>query len=134
MRNFSTFNHSIFFNSIQYFIISIQYIINSIIINNITSQYIHSTPEFTWKPKWEKTVECISYISKEYIHWKHQLLDSPATTRRRIQTPIIMLQPEGSYNSLNSLAPTRRKLQPPEFSSSNRKVDTTTHPCPILPP
>jgi hypothetical protein len=24
------------------------------------------------------------------------------------------LQPEGSYNSLNSLAPTRRRLQPPD--------------------
>jgi hypothetical protein len=27
---------------------------------------------------------------------------------------ILRLQPEGSYNSLNSLAPTRRRLQPPD--------------------
>jgi hypothetical protein len=58
--------------------------------------------------------------------------DSPATTGRRLQPPILRLQPEGSYNSLNSLAPTRRRLQPPEFSGSNRKVATTTYPCPIL--
>jgi hypothetical protein len=38
MRNYSTFNHSLFFNNIQQFIIRIQYIINNIIINNITSQ------------------------------------------------------------------------------------------------
>jgi hypothetical protein len=37
MINFSTFNHSIFFINIQQFIINIQYIIRSIIINNITS-------------------------------------------------------------------------------------------------
>jgi hypothetical protein len=42
----------------------------------------------------------LSYISKEYIHWKHQLPNSPAPTRRRLQPPIYRLQPEGSYNSL----------------------------------
>jgi hypothetical protein len=78
---------------------------------------IHSTPEFTWKPKWEKTTECFSYISKEYIHWKHQLLNSPAATGRRLQPPIYRLQLEGSYNSLNSLDPTRRRLQPPGFQA-----------------
>jgi hypothetical protein len=60
--------------------------------------------------------------------------DSPATTGRRLQPPVLRLQPEGSYNSLNSLAPTRRRLQPPEFSGSNQKVATTTYPCPIQPP
>jgi hypothetical protein len=58
----------------------------------------------------------ISYIYQEFIHRKHQLPNSPAATGRRLQPPIYRLQPEGSYNSLNSLAPTRRRLQPPEFS------------------
>jgi hypothetical protein len=39
-------------------------------------------------------------IVKEYIHWKHQLPISPATTGRRLQPPIYRLQPEGSSNSL----------------------------------
>jgi hypothetical protein len=78
MNNFITSNHSIFFNNIWKFIISIQYIINSIIINNITSQYIHSTPKFTWKHKCGKTTK------------KHQIPNSPATNRRRIQPPIIL--------------------------------------------
>jgi hypothetical protein len=58
----------------------------------------------------------ISYIYQEFIHRKHQLPNSPAATGRRLQPPILRLQPEGSYNSLNSLAPTRRRLQPPGFS------------------
>jgi hypothetical protein len=37
---------------------------------------------------------------KEYIHWKHQLPISLATTGRRLQPPIYRLQPEGSSNSL----------------------------------
>jgi hypothetical protein len=46
----------------------------------------------------------LSYIYQEYIHWKHQLPNSPAKTGRRLQPPIYRLQPEGSYNSLNFLA------------------------------
>jgi hypothetical protein len=42
----------------------------------------------------------LSYISKYYIHRKHQLPNSPAPTGRRLQPPIYRLQPEGSYNSL----------------------------------
>ena len=76
----------------------------------------------------------ISYIYQEFIHRKHQLPNSLATTRRRLQPPILRLQPEGTYNSLNSLAPTRRKLQPPRFSVSNRKVATTTYPFPVQTP
>jgi hypothetical protein len=54
----------------------------------------------------------ISYISKYYIHRKHQLPNSLEPTGRRLQPIIYKLQPEGSYNSLYSLAPTRRRLQP----------------------
>jgi hypothetical protein len=52
----------------------------------------------------------LSYISKDYIHRKHQLPNSPAPTGRRLQPPIYRLQPEGSYNSLNSPAPTGRRI------------------------
>jgi hypothetical protein len=38
VKKFITFNHSILFNNIQQFTIRIQYVINSIIINSITSQ------------------------------------------------------------------------------------------------
>jgi hypothetical protein len=47
--------------------------------------------------------EILSYISKYYINREHQLPNSPALTRRR-------LQPKGRYNSLDSLAPTGRRL------------------------
>jgi hypothetical protein len=60
--------------------------------------------------------------------------DSPTTTGRRLQPPVPRLQPKGSYNSLNSPAPTRRRLQSPEFSGSNQKVDMTTYPFTAQPP
>ena len=40
----------------------------------------------------------------------------------------------GKLQLLNSLATTRRRLQPPMFSDYNRKVATTTCPCPVQPP
>jgi hypothetical protein len=43
------------------------------------------------------------YIYQEYIHRKNQLPNSPAPTGRR-------LQPEGSYNFLNFISPTGRRL------------------------
>ena len=49
------------------------------------------------------------------------LLVSQATTWGKLQLP-------------KSLATTRRRLQPPMFSGYNRKVATTTCPCPVLPP
>jgi hypothetical protein len=63
--------------------------------------------------------------------------DSPTTTGRRLQPPVLRLQPEGSYNSLNSLAPTRRRLQPPEFSDSNNPKGgynhlSLPHPTPVI--
>jgi hypothetical protein len=91
-------------------------------------------------PNGRKPQNAFLYI-KDYIHWKHQLPNSPATTRRRLQPPIYRLQLEGSYNSLNSLAPTplilrlqpegssnslcsptptRRRLRPPFLTSSYR--------------
>jgi len=90
-------------------------------ITSTTSHEIHSTPEFTWKPKWEKTMECFLIYCQEYIHWKHQLPNSLDTTRRSIQPSIYRLQPEGSYNSLNSLDPT------PWFSGSNLKEAPTPY-------
>jgi len=51
-----------------------------------------------------------SYISKYYFHKKHQLPNYLAPTGRRIQ-------PEGSYNSLDSPTPTRRRLQPPDLQA-----------------
>jgi hypothetical protein len=60
--------------------------------------------------------------SRLFIHRKHQLPNSSAATRRRIQPPILRLKPKGSYNSLNYLAPTRWRPQPHEFSDSNHLV------------
>jgi hypothetical protein len=67
----------------------------------------------------------LSYIYQEFIDRKNQLPNSPVATGRRIKPPIYRLQPKGKYNSLNSLAPTRRRLQPPWFFGSNQKVATT---------
>jgi len=85
---------------------------------------------FTWK-----STECFSYIIK-ISHSRE------ATTSKIFQlqleggtNPLVYkLQPEGSYKSLISLAPTKRRLQPPEFFSSNQKMATTTYPFSILPP
>jgi hypothetical protein len=55
---------------------------------------------FTWKPNVGKNHRMIFLFVKEYIHWKHQLPISPATTGRRLQHPIYRLQLEGSSNSL----------------------------------
>jgi hypothetical protein len=48
-------------------------------------------------------------------------LVSQTTTRGKLQLP-------------NYLATTRRRLQPPMLSGYNRKVATTTCPCSVLPP
>jgi hypothetical protein len=71
-------------------------------ISNITSntQYIIIYVETQMG---ENHIMIFLYI-KEYIHWKHQLSNSSTVTGRRLQPPIYRLQPEGSYNSLNSLA------------------------------
>jgi hypothetical protein len=99
----------------QHYVINVSSIYHEHInISGITTHQIHSTPEFTWKKKWEKTTKCFLIYFQEYIHWKHQLPNSTATIERRIQPPIYRLQPKGSYNSLNYLAPTRRRLQPPD--------------------
>jgi hypothetical protein len=54
----------------------------------------------------------LAYIYQEFIHRKNQLPNSPAATGMRLQPPILKLQPEGRYNSLNFVAPTRRRIQP----------------------
>jgi hypothetical protein len=91
-----------------------------ITINNTIQQYITSYTVHKiflhGNPNGRKPQNAFLYISKDYIHRKHQLPNSPAPTGRRLQPPIYRLQPEGSYNSLNSPATTRRRLQPPRFS------------------
>ena len=52
---------------------------------------------------------------------------------------VFQLQLEGGYNlkespTLQSLATTRRRLQPPMFSGYNRKVANPTCPCPVQQP
>jgi hypothetical protein len=55
-----------------------------------------------------------SYIYQEYIHRKHQILNSQAPTGRRHQPP-------------NLQAPTGRKHQLVEFSDTNWKEATTPY-------
>jgi hypothetical protein len=55
---------------------------------------------FTGKPNVGENHIMIFLFITEYIHWKHQLPISLATTGRRLQPPVYRLQPEGSYNSL----------------------------------
>jgi hypothetical protein len=55
----------------------------------------------------------LSYIYQEFIHRKHQLPNSPVATGRRLQPPIYRLQPEGSYNSLNSLGSNQKEATTP---------------------
>jgi hypothetical protein len=76
------------------------------------------------KPNGRKPWNSFLYI-EYYIYRKHQLPNSLAPTGRRLQPPIYMLQPEGSYNSLDSSTPTRRRLQTPNLQAL--KEDTT--PC-----
>jgi hypothetical protein len=100
-------------------------------MNNHT--HTHYTSVLRGNPKQKKTTKFFFlYVLKNYIHWKHQLplfsrcnwkgasnhLVSQATTRGKLELP-------------NSLATTRRSLQPPMFSDCKRKVATTTYPCPV---
>jgi hypothetical protein len=67
----------------------------------------------------------ISYIYQELFHRKNQLPNYRDETGRRLQPPILGLQPEGIYNYLNSLAPNRRRIQPRKFFDSNLKEAPT---------
>jgi hypothetical protein len=92
MITMNTFNHNI---KTPINIISIQYIINTIIqCINIVHQY------FMWKPNAGENRRMFLLFIKEYIHRKQQHPISPATTGRRLQPPIYRLQPKGSSNSL----------------------------------
>jgi hypothetical protein len=62
-----------------------------------------------------------SFVFHPQLEGGSKPLFSQATTRGKLQLP-------------NSLATTRRRLQPPMFSGYNRKVDTTTCPYLVLPP
>ena len=98
--------------------------------------HIHSTPIFTWKPKAGENHKMFFLICLKELH----SLEAPTSF-------VFHMQLEGGSNPLfsqdttwgklqlpNSLATTRRRLQPPMFSGYNRKVATTTCPCPVLPP
>jgi hypothetical protein len=56
----------------------------------------------------------LSYIYQEFIQRKHQLPNYPAAAGKSVQPRILRLELEGIYNSLNSLDPTRRRIQPPD--------------------
>jgi hypothetical protein len=90
-----------------------QYIINISLVyhENINIRNITSSTQYTKiyvETKMGENHGMFSYIYQEYIHRKQQIPNSIAPTGRRHQ-------PKGSYNSLNFLAPTRRRLQPPDF-------------------
>ena len=87
-------------------------------------------------PNWEKTTQCFFlYVLKNYIHWKHQLpLFSSCNWKEAPTLLVSQATTWGKHQLPKSLATTRRRLQPPMFSGYNWKVDTTTCPCPILPP
>jgi hypothetical protein len=61
-----------------------------------------------------------SFIFQLQLEGGSNPLASQATTRGKLQLP-------------NSLAKTRRRLQPPVFFGYNQKVATTTYPCPVQP-
>ena len=98
---------------------------------------MHSTPVFYVETQiGRKPQNAFSYMS-----WRITFIGSTNFLY------FLRLQPEGSSNPLvsqattwgklqlpKSLATTRRRLQPPMFSGYNRKVATTTCPCPILSP
>ena len=62
-----------------------------------------------------------SFVFQLQLEGGSNPLASQATTWGKLQIP-------------NSLATTKRRLQPPMFSGYNQKVATTTCPCPVLPP
>jgi len=66
----------------------------------------------------EKNKNISNIYLEYYIHKNHQLPKFSSTNWKEAPTPIYELQPEGSYNTLNSLASTGRRLQPPFFSPS----------------
>ena len=86
-------------------------------------------------PNQEKTTECFFLCIEEL-----NSLEAPTSF-------VFQLQLEGGSNPLisqdttleklqlpNSLAITKRRLQPPMFFGYNRKVATITYPCLVLPP
>ena len=91
---------------------------------------------FTWKPKARENHIMIFLICLEKLY----SLEAPTSF-------VFQLQLEGGSNPLvsqattwgklklpNSMATTKRKLQPPMFSAYNQKVATTTCLFPVQPP
>ena len=98
--------------------------------------HIHSTPVFYVETQiGRKPWNCFSYMS-----WRITFIGStnflcfPDATGRRLQPLVSQDTTWGKLQLPNSLATTRRRLQPPMFFGYNWKVDTTTCPCPVLPP
>ena len=89
-----------------------------------------------WKPKSRENHGILFIICLEKLH----SLEAPTSFDFQLQleggsNPLFsQVATRGKLQLPNSLATTRRRLQPPMFSSYNWKVATTTCPCPILPP
>jgi len=62
----------------------------------------------------EENQKILSYIYQEFIQRKDQLPNFPARDGRSLQPPILIIQHKVSYNSLNSMAQTRKRLQSPD--------------------
>jgi hypothetical protein len=88
-----------------------------------------------WKTKWDKIKEqfliCILNIAST---GSKKFQTSPTPIGRRNQPPIYKIQPEGISNSLDSPAPTRRRIQLLSFMSTNSKEATNPLKEPICYP
>ena len=101
--------------------------------NHTHTQY---TNVFTWKLKVGENHIMVFIICLEELH----SLEEPTSFFFQLQleggsNPLVsQVTTQGKLQLPNSLATTRRRLQPPMFSGYNRKVATTTCPCSVLPP
>jgi hypothetical protein len=55
---------------------------------------------FTWKPKWEKTIECFHIYHNITFIGSTNFQNYPSPTGRRHQPPVYRIQPEGGTNPL----------------------------------
>jgi hypothetical protein len=92
---------------------------------------MHSTPIFMWKPNAGENYRMLFLYVKNYIQGSTNFQFSSSNQKEAPTSYALHLQPEGGYNqpilfvsnrkvatTPNSLAPTRRRLQPPNSQAT----------------
>jgi len=106
-------------------------------ITSTTSNQVHSTPKFMWKPKREKTMECfLIYIKNTFIEaptskfsstnpliYKHQLPEFFGTNQKDVVTP--WFTSTNSMSSPGGYGPLIYRNQPQGISNSMSSSEPT---------